>query len=171
MKAFSRVLGSVALVFVIFFLIGVFIDHVDYRIEMTIDSPPDKVFNALTDRDLQLEWIHGLQESVLVEGNEVAVGSVYSVVVLDGTKTVQFTEKIERSEPDSILEYSINSKGMDGYVMIECKIQGTKTLLTVNTELTGTVWFVRSLLPLIKQSLYEKNLKDYEKFASLLGTL
>ncbi|MFT5919413.1 MAG: hypothetical protein ACI9FU_001221, partial [Granulosicoccus sp.] len=161
MKTFSRIIGSVSLVIVAFFLIGVFVNRISYNIELTLDRPAHQVFNSITNRKLQKQWVNGLQSSELIKGPDKAEGAIYAVRVLDGSRTIQIIEQIERLEPDSLLEYAIETNGIEGRVIIQLINQEKTSLLRITTELEGTVWFMKSLLPLLKHTLYERDLRDY----------
>lgn len=168
MKVFSRVLGTIALFFVAFFLIGVFVPRVSYTIELDIEQPQHVVFQGLTDSELLPQWVEGLETSELIDGETGVPGSVYSLVVKDGRRNVEFKEEVLRFEPDSVLSYSLVSQALSGVVVIRAKSIKTGTSLKIETELIGQVWFVRSLLPLYSQSLKERNSKDYQRLRSLL---
>lgn len=171
MKAFSRILGTIVLFFVAFFLIGVFIPSVSYDIEIEINRPPGAVFQALTDSELLPQWVSGLKSSKLISGKTENSGAIYSMIVEDGDQTVAFEETITRFEPDSILSYSLDSKSVRGSVSIKCMPESTNTRLQVSTKLVGNVWFSRSLLPLIKHSIFERNDSDYNNFKLLMETI
>jgi uncharacterized protein YndB with AHSA1/START domain len=168
MKTFSRILGTIVLFFVAFFLIGIFIPTISYDIEIEIDRPTNEVFQALTDSILLPQWVNGLKSSKLTNGRPRASGAVYSIVIQDGDQTVAFEETIVRIEPDSVLFYMLESKTFNGTVLIKCQETLEKTVLTAHTTLEGNLWFIKSLLPLIKQSIFERKYSDYNNFKSLL---
>jgi uncharacterized protein YndB with AHSA1/START domain len=151
-----------------FFLPGVIIPSISYEIEMTIDKPARKVFEAITNRDLQKQWVDGLQSCELTHGKQNATGSEYSVSVLDGETTVDFVEKIVRLELDSLFEYSIEANGMEGIVLINCTEYNETSTLLIRIEWTGSYWFTKSILPLLKKTLYYRELQSFENFKSLL---
>ena len=168
MKTFSRILGTVVLFFVGFFLIGVIVPKVSYTIELDVERPPHVVFQALTDSELLPQWVRGLETSKLIDGETGEPGSVYSMVVNDGGRSVEFSETVLRFEPDSVLAYSLESRALSGVVNIRSTPNDKGTTITIDTELTGRVWFVRSLLPLYAQSLKERNTGEYQQLRSLL---
>ena len=168
MKLFSRILGTIVLFFVAFFLIGIFIPSISYDIEVEINRSPREVFQALTDSEMLPQWISGLRSLELVDGNTGNSGAVYTMTVDDGTQSVAFEETILRFEPDSVLAYSLESKSVRGSVIIKCRGLETNTKLAIHTELQGNVWFTRSFLPLFKKSLIDRNTEDYRSLKSLL---
>ena len=168
MKTFSRLIGTIALFLVTFFLIGVVVPHISYTIDLKIERPQNVVFQALTDSDLLPQWISGLETSKLVNGETGVPGSIYSMVINDGARSVVFSEEVLRFEPDSVLSYSLESKAMAGKVVIRSTQDGSFTRLKIDTELTGRVWFMKSLLPLYSTNLKERNTRDYQKLKSIL---
>ncbi|MFT5279916.1 MAG: hypothetical protein ACI9P8_001555, partial [Bacteroidia bacterium] len=101
MKAFSRILGTIVLFFVAFFLIGVFVPSVSYDIEIEIDRPANEVFPALTDSELSPKWIRGLISSALVHGEVGKPGSKYTMTIDRSGRAETFEETIIQSKPDS----------------------------------------------------------------------
>lgn len=168
MKVFSRILGTIVLFFVAFFLIGVFVPSVSYDFEVEINRPTNEVFQALTDSEMLPQWISGLQTLELVDGKTGNSGAVYTMTVNDGAQSVEFEETILRFEPDSVLAYSLESKSVSGSVTVKCRERTANTALFVHTELKGNVWFTRSFLPLFKKSLIDRNTEDYRSLKSLL---
>lgn len=168
MKVFSRILGIVVFAFAAYFLIGVLVPSIEYEIELVIDRPPDMVFEAFMDEDLPYKWVRGLESITQIKGDSVHVGAVYSVGINDGNKLRVFEETITELTPGSSLTYDLSSKDISGVVEVNCSSHDDGTLLHVVTKLTGNAWFMRSFLPLFKQSLKEESIGNYETLRSLI---
>lgn len=175
MKILKYALGIIALLVLVFILIGAFSSEVAYDSEITVDKPLAESWAVSQDEEKAADWLEGLQKMEHVSGTPGTVGAVSDVYFVDQGQEMVIRETITEIVPNESISMIFTSDFMDmNYTLRMAEVDG-KTKISSSTTAVGNGMFSKSLMALMSgtfstqeetnltnlKRIIEENTKDY----------
>jgi len=166
MKIVKYILGILALLVVVFILIGQFFSEITYDCEITVDKPVAESWAVSQDEEKLADWLEGFVSMEHVSGPKNQVGSVSDVVVSDNGEEFTIRETITKIVPNESVSMTFTSdySEMD-YTLRMAEVDG-KTKISSSTKMSGKGMFNKSLFSLMRGMIKgqeETNLANLKK--------
>ena len=114
---------------------------VDYKSEVHIDLPPEKVFEAFTDASLYDQWTD-MSNTRLVKGKRIEMGAQLETIVHMGPMELPMTFEVVGFEPNKKLKWKTTSQGdaqWDAEYMLESHTGGTRVTTNGTLRFSGAL--------------------------------
>jgi len=175
MKILKYALGIIALLVLVFILIGAFSSEVAYDSEITVDKSLAESWAVSQDEEKAADWLEGLQKMEHVSGTPGTVGAVSDVYFVDQGQEMVIRETITEIVPNESISMIFTSDFMDmDYTLRMAEVDG-KTKISSSTTAVGNGMFSKSLMALMSgtfstqeetnltnlKRIIEENTKDY----------
>jgi len=139
-------LGIIAVLVIIFLLVGFFKPNVSYNCEITVDKPIEEAGYVAQDEARMAEWLEGFVKIEHISGTPKTVGNVSNVFFVNNGKEMVvkrtitaiklFEEMKSISENDFMtMEYTVKMNSI-----------GKKTKISSSTTVKGKGLFAKSLM-------------------------
>ena len=168
MKILKYILGIIALLVLIFILIGQFASEITYDYEITVDKPVAESWAVIQDESKMGDWLEGFQRIEHVSGPKDAVGAVSDVHFIEpgSGQPMTIRETITGLVPNESISMTFTSdvSHMDYTLRME-EVDG-KTKISTNTTTYGKGMFYKSMFSLMRSMIKgqeEKNLAALKK--------
>jgi len=153
MKILKYILGILALLILVFILIGVFKSEVAYDYEIMVDKPLAESWAVSQDEEKMADWLDGFQSIEHVSGTPNTVGAVSDVHFISEGQAMTIRETITEIVPNESVSMKFTSDFMDmDYTLRMTSIDG-KTQISTNTSAVGNGMFSKSLMALMAGSI------------------
>ena len=166
MKFIKYILGIVAVLVIIFLLIGVMKPNIAYDCEIMADKPLEESWAVAQDEEKMAEWLEGFQKVEHVSGIPGTVGAVSNVHFINNGQEMIIKETITAINPNQSIEMLFESDFMNmDYTLSMTPVDG-KTKISSSTNTKGNGVFSRSLMALMGNSVKaqeEMNLANLKK--------
>ena len=166
MKNLKYIIGILALLVLIFILIGVFKSEVAYDYEIMVDKPVAESWKVTQDEDKMGDWLDGFQRIEHVSGTPNEVGAVSNVYFLNEGQEMVIQEKITEIVPGESISMLFTSDFMDMDYMLRMEPVDGRTKIITQTIAKGNGMFSKSLMALMAGSIKaqeEKNLANLKR--------
>jgi carbon monoxide dehydrogenase subunit G len=166
MKYLKYSLGIIAILTIIFLLIGFIKPEISYDCEIMVDKPLAESWNVTQDEEKMPEWLEGFQKVEQVSGTPGTVGAVSNVYFVSDGQEMTIKETIKNIKPDESIEMLFESDFMNmDYELKMASING-KTKISSSTNAKGNGIFSKSIMALMGNFLKteeETNLSNLKK--------
>lgn len=170
MKALKILVGTVFVLLIAFWLVGIFTDSVTTQYTVTIEKPIEETYDAFMEEDLLDEWLTGFKSAELISesGDSTGVGNVYKMVFEEGGQLYEFEETITGVEWDNYFSFDLNSEFFKSSTKVEFLDLGNKTQVTATTVTKGKGFVFKSMLPFMKNSMEAREKDDYDRLKKII---
>jgi hypothetical protein len=177
MKYLKYILGIIAILVMVFFLMGVIKPTLSYDCEIMVEKPLAESWAVSQDEEKMPEWLDGFQKIEHISGTPGTVGAVSDVYFNTDGQDMTVRETINEIVPDESITMTFESDFMDmDYKLTMTSING-KTKISSNTTAVGNGIISKSIMALVGGSIkaqedtnlaalkktIEQNTKDYFK--------
>lgn len=166
MKYVKYSLGILAVLVIVFFLLGLLKPEITYDCEIMVDKPLTEAWGLSQDPEKISEWLIGVQKMELVSGQHATVGSVYDVYFDNEGQQMIIRETITEIVPNESVSMVFTSDFMDmDYTLAMESIDG-KTKINTYTTATGNSMISKSIMALMSGTFVtqeETNLANLKK--------
>ena len=167
MKILKYLLGTIAILFLVFLLIGVAKPKLSYDCEILIEKSLAESWAVSQDESKLPEWLEGFQKVEHVSGTPGAVGAVSDVYFDNNGEVMKIRETITDIKPDESISMTFTSDFMDmDYTLKMDTTDDGKTKISSSTTAQGNGMFSKSIIALIGGSIKaqeETNLASLKK--------
>ncbi len=175
MKYLKYILGLLAVLLIVFLLMGIINPKLSYDCEIVVEKPAAESWAVVQDEAKMAEWLTGFQKVEHISGTPGTVGAVSLVYFDNEGQQMSIQETITDIVPDESISMTFEDDFMDmDYKMFLTSIDG-KTKISSNTTVVGNSMLSKSILVFIRGSLkaqeeanliklkkaIEQNTKDY----------
>ncbi|MDH3698797.1 MAG: SRPBCC family protein [Flavobacteriaceae bacterium] len=175
MKILKYVLGIIALLVLVFILIGAFASEIAYDDEITVNKPLAECWAVSQDEDKMADWLVGFEGIEHISGPKDQVGSVSDVYITDNGQKYTIRETITAIVPNESISMTFTSDYSDmDYTLRMADVDG-KTKISSSTKVKGKGIFYSSLMAIMSSTIkaqeetnlanlkrtIEANTKDY----------
>ncbi|WP_411768276.1 SRPBCC family protein [Winogradskyella sp. A3E31] len=166
MKYLKYILGTLAILLIIFLLIGVLKPDISYDSEIVVDKPLEESWQVMQDESKMAEWMDGFQNVEHVSGQKGTVGSVSNVYFITDGQEMTIKETITDLKPNESIEMLFETDFMDMDYKLNMTALNGKTKITSHTTVKGNGMFSKSFIALVGSSFKSQedtnlmNLKD-----------
>jgi len=153
MKYLKYIIGIIAILVIIFLLIGSIKPVVTYDCEIMVDKPLDESWNVTQDEEKMSEWLDGFQKVEQVSGSPGTVGAVANVYFITDGQEMTIKETIIDIKANESIEMLFESDFMNmEYELKMASING-KTKISSITNAKGNGMLSKSMMALMGSSL------------------
>lgn len=141
----------------------------EYTIETTINKPIDQVVKIYNEVDLYPEWIPGIVEHTISEGNKRETGTLSVYTLKMSGREYEMKESVIKNEGEEIIaSYEANGVVNTQHVVFKEIAEG-KTLYQVNENfaLKGFMKIIGFLMPGTFKSQTKKFVNAFKEFVEL----
>ncbi len=149
MKLLKYILGIVAILAILFFLLGLVKSDVTYQCETLVDKPLAESWAVSQDDTKMSSWLEGFQKTEHVSGTPGAVGSVYDIYFVSDGEEMVIRETITEIVPNESVSMLFTSDFMDLNYKLSMSSEGSKTKIHTNTTCKGNGAVSKSLVALM----------------------
>lgn len=175
MKYLKYIVGIIAILLVVFILIGLIKPELTYECEIMVEKPLAESWAVAQDPKKMSEWLPGFQKIEHVSGTPGTVGAVSDVYFDEGGETMTIRETITEIEPEESISMSYTSEFMDMDYKLAMSGVNDKTRINSSTTASGNGMMSKSIMALmggavkaqeetnltnLKETI-EKNTKNY----------
>ena len=166
MKYLKYILGVIAVLFIVFLLIGVIKPEISYDCETMVNKPLAESWEVSQDGTKLGEWLIGFQKTEQISGTPGTVGAVSDVYFVNDGAEMVIRETITEIVPNESISMTFASDFMNmDYKLIMEEIDG-KTKISSTTLTKGNGMFSKSIMALVSNSMIEQentNLSNLKK--------
>ncbi|WP_086477984.1 SRPBCC family protein [Arenibacter amylolyticus] len=149
MKYLKYILGTFAMLVMVFLLIGVVKPQLTYEYDIMVDKPLAESWAVSQDEEKMSEWLEGFQKIEPISGTPGEVGSVSDVYFMDDGQEMVIRETITDIKPNQSISMLFTSDFMDmDYKLVMEAVDG-KTKISSNTNCKGNGMVSKSLVALM----------------------
>jgi hypothetical protein len=169
MKILKLILGCFAAIIIGFLLIGVIWPSIRYENKIEIDRTAQETFAQFNDSAKMKNWITGLKDLKMVNGNWNDLGSKYQIVVEQEETTYIMYETLTGIVPGKLYAFVLENDVLINEVEIRFaqKNPGT-TELVIKNKVRGKNIFWRSLFPFFKGLFKKSDLENYQNLKKMI---
>ncbi len=162
MKILKYILGILAVLVLVFFLIGVFKPSLEYDCEIMVNKPVAEAWAVAQDEEKMSEWLPGYERSEHVSGTPGNVGAVSLIHFDNEGEKMSIKETITEIVPNKSVTMKFESDFMDmDYKMSISEIDG-KSKIKSHTEAAGNGMVSKSIMALVSGSVEDQEVKNLE---------
>lgn len=152
MKILKYILGIIAVLAIVFILLGFIKPNLQYDCETVVEKPIEESWAFAQDPERMSEWLSGFKRMEHVSGTPGTVGAVSMVYFDSNGQEMSIKEKITDIDHESIsMTYESDFMDMD-YKMTMVPEDG-KTKISSTTLASGNGMFSKSLMVIIGGSV------------------
>ena len=158
-RIFTLILVSL---FVAFFSIGILIPTISYTIDLDIQAPISKGYNAIASHEMKPL----LYDDIIVEKTDVQPfkeGNTTVISYLESDKEKRFEEKIIKLDSLKYLEFSTETDKTFTISKIHFADKKILTRLRIEEEMTASSFIERSFIVLLKSSIVKNRNAVYTR--------
>ena len=166
MKYLKYVVGIIALLVVLFLLIGFIKPEVSYDCEIMVDKQLEESWFVTQDEEKMSEWLEGFQKVEQVSGSPGIAGAVSNVYFNADGQEMIIKETIVDIKPNESMKMFFESGFMNMDYELKMAFINGKTKISSSTNAKGNGMFSKSIMALIGSSLKtqeETNLTNLKK--------
>ncbi len=149
MKYLKYILGTFAILVIVFLLIGVVKPQLTYEYDIMVDKPLAESWAVSQDEEKMSDWLDGFQKIEPISGTPGEVGAVSDVYFVEDGQEMVIRETITDIRPNQSISMLFTSDFMDmDYKLVMEAVDG-KTKISSNTTCEGNGMVSKSLVALM----------------------
>lgn len=152
-RSIARLVGTVLLVLVAFFLVGVFAPNVELETSILVESTDAEVFESLTHPELIGIWMPDYGSLQIENETELAFGTTFELTLAEEKTTSVISGVITALRHPDHLVFDFSRIEVSGQMSILITEVDGKTQVTALMKPIGNDLVSRSVLPIIQSSL------------------
>jgi len=156
MKILKYILGVLAVLVLVFFLLGIFVPEISYQVETVADKPMAESWAVSQDPSKISEWLMGYQKTEPVSGTPGTVGAVSDIYFVQNGEEMVIRETITAIVPNESISMTFASDFMNMEYQIAMTDDNGKTKITSNTTAMGNGMVSKSIMALVSASVQEQ---------------
>lgn len=153
LRSIAQLVGTILLILVAFFLVGVFAPIVEVETSILVESPEAEVFKSLTDPELIGLWMPDLGSLQIENGTQLAIGTNFELTLAEEKTNVVISGVVTDLRHPEYLAFDFSRTEVNGQMSILIKEADGQTQVTTLMKPIGNDPFARSVLPIIQGSL------------------
>jgi len=166
MKYIKYILGIIAVLVIVFFLIGIIKPELTYEAEIEVDKPLTEAWAVSQDEGKMGDWLDGFQRIEHISGTPGTVGAVSDVYFVTEGQEMIIRETITDIVPEKSCSMKFSNEFMDmDYTIYMTPVNG-KTKISSTTTVMGNGMVSRSMSALFSGTFKEQeqtNLANLKK--------
>ena len=166
MKFLKYLLGIIAVLVIIFFLLGMIKSEISYTNEIEVNKPLSEAWAVSQDESKMKDWLEGLQKVEHVSGIPGTVGSVSDIYFINEGQEMVIRETITEIVPNESVSMTFTSEFMDMDYKLSMSSKGNKTKINSITTCKGNGMLSKSLIAMMggtMESQEQTNLESLKK--------
>ena len=153
MKILKYTLAIIAILVLVFLLLGIIKSEVAYDNEIMVDKPIAESWAVSQDEEKLGDWLDGFQKIEHVSGTPNTVGAVSDVYFIDNGEEMIIRETITEIVPNESVTMTFTNDFMDmDYTLRMSSVEG-KTKISSSTTAVGNGMFSKSLMALMSSAI------------------
>lgn len=139
-----------------------------FRINITINQPPDIVDKAFMEPSNAVQWTSGLVKFEVVKGKPGEIGAIAHLYYLEKGRSHIMEDVLEYCEPGKSYVSRVSGGGMNARVETILNPIDHGTDVTMCWSGTSNSFYVRLLLPFLRGMIMRRAKADLTTFKSLM---
>jgi len=169
MKILKIVIGFLALLLIVFVLLGFIIPEVSYSSEVVVNKNSQEAWNVMSDEAKLSQWITGYKKSELLSGTPNTVGTVSNIYIENQGQESIIEETVTELVENKVMAMDFSMDPMDMKYRMTFDEQGGKTIIKSSTDVKGNGWFMRSMMALMKGGMQSQEDINMGKLQKLIN--
>lgn len=161
-------LGIIALLIIIFLLIGFIKPHISYNCEIIVNKPIEECGYVAQDEERMSEWLDGFVKIEHVSGTPKTVGNVSNVYFTNNGKEMVVKRTITAIKSFEYMKSVSENDFMTMEYYVEMTAIGEKTKISSNTTVKGNGIFAKSLMVFMGGSLKKQEKTNLVKLKNTI---
>lgn len=153
LRSITQLVGTMILILVAFFLVGVFAPNVEVNTSILVESTDAEVFESLTDPELIGLWMTDYENLQIENDTQLAIGTNFELTLAEEKTTVVISGVVTDLKHAEFLAFDFSRTEINGQMSILIKEVDGQTQVTALMKPIGNDPFARSVLPIIQGSL------------------
>ena len=166
MKYVKYILGTIAVLVLLFLAIGLIKPEISYDCEIMVDKPVGESWAVTQDESKLGDWLPGFQKIEPVSGTPGTVGAVSDVHFISDGEQMVIRETITDIVPNKSISMSYENDFMFMDYQLNMSDANGKTKINTSTTAEGNGMFAKSIMVLMGGSIEaqeETNLANLKK--------
>lgn len=166
MKLLKYILGILALLIVLFLLLGLIKPTLTYECKTSVNKPLAEAWAVSQDEEKLPEWLDGFQKVEHISGSPGAVGAISDIYFITDGQEMTIRETITSVIPNKSVAMVFASDFMNMNYKIMMNAVGGKTIIHSTSTCEGNGLISKSLVALMKSYIItqeETNLANLKK--------
>ncbi|NNC61333.1 MAG: SRPBCC family protein, partial [Eudoraea sp.] len=113
MKYLKYILGIIAVLVIVFFMIGIIKPELSYEAEIMVDKPVAESWAVSQDEEKMGDWLDGFQRIEHISGTPGTVGAVSDVYFVTDGQEMIIRETITDIDPEKSCSMKFSNEFMD----------------------------------------------------------
>lgn len=168
MEYLYYVLGIIAILIIIFLLIGFIKPSISYTCEVMVDKPIEESGYVAQDEERMSEWLDGFKKIEHVRGTPKTVGNVSNVYFTINGKEMVVKRTITAIKLFEFIESLNESDFMNMEYSVKMTAINEKTKIVSNTTVKGKGIFAKSMVALMGGSLKKQEETNLAKLKNTI---
>lgn len=175
MKYLKYILGILAVLVIVFFLLAIIKPELSYEYEIMVNKPLAESWAVSQDEEKMADWLDGFQKIEHISGSPGTVGEVSDVYFVSDGQEMVIRETITNIVPNESISMLFTSDFMDMDYKLSMRSVDGKTKISSSTTAKGNGLISRSIIALMGSTIkaqeemnmtnlkntIEKNKKNY----------
>jgi len=149
MKILKYIIGILAILALVFILIGQIKPDVSYEYEVMVDKPVAESWAVSQDEEKMADWLPGYQKMEHISGTPNTVGAVSDVYFINEGQEMVIRETITEIVPDESVSMIFTDDFMTMDYTLKMEDENGKTKISTNTSAVGNNFFSKSVMALM----------------------
>ena len=152
MKILKYLLGVLALLILLFFVIGFLNPSVSYGHEIEVSKSIEEAWAVHKDDSKYAQWLDGFKSIEHISGEQEAVGSKYKVIVKPSEEEPEFEmiETVVSVKENDHISLNFDSEMMDFEQTTSFSERDGKTVIKTDSKVKGKGMMMRSMFALME---------------------
>ncbi len=169
MKVIKIILGIIVLISLVFFSTGLVIKEIEYKTEITINKPIEKVFSVFKSAENQKKWLPEIKAVEVVNKNPQEVGSVYKLIV-NKEQNIEVKQKVLEFVPNKKITYRFNSDVMIRTEKYDFLVVENQTKIVQKTNIRSLSYILACTFPWFKSKFEEDTKRGLKEFKRVMNS-
>jgi hypothetical protein len=167
MKIVRTTIIALTVIVAAFFGIGLIIPSYEYQSFIEVNATPEKCWAIYHDTNRMNEWLKGFESLTLKNGDSLAAGSTYEIVVTDDGHRMVMNEKIIDVTAPTRVSYELTNDVLKSEFSFS--FEGTtSTRITSKYKITGNNILWKSILFLSKSYMTSSGQEQLEELKKII---
>ena len=170
MKILKILIGTILLLTIGFFALGLVKPTIQYDCEVTINKPAREVWAVMSDESKMADWISGYISSELISGTSNTVGAVTKINVEENGQEMSMQETITAITPGELLSMDFTMDMMDMHYTLKLENKGSSTLVKTSSITKGNGMLYKSIVALMPAAMQAQEVQNLNNLKRLVET-
>lgn len=175
MKFFLQILAVIAIVLLLFFLLGYVVSTQANVSKVEVNAPIEFCWDIFHDEKKVTQWMDGIESLIYISGSKNQVGAKQKLNLKSNTQTSGLSEfsevvrTVQQVDQPTYFSYDYSNDMLSGSTEVRFEMRGDSATVITNVDsFRASQLWMRSVLFLMKGSIQEKSQVQFDQLKNLI---